>query len=169
MPSPDTLDKVYDHLDFAHAFDAFVNTFQGVNTHGLHRGFLEAGVGDNELLIYSELIDSTSLFLTANADTVYAGGFLDLSDGPMVLETPPGFLGAINDYWGGWVIDVGGPGPDRGLGGRYLIVPPGYDGPLPEGGFFVARLADHARPAVRPPLPAGRRPEAGGRAHAHAT
>jgi hypothetical protein len=139
MPSQDTLDKVYDHLDFAHAFDAFMNTFQGVNTHGLHRGFLEAGVPDNELLTYCELIDSKSLFLTANADTVYAGGFLDLSDGPIVLETPPGFLGAINDYWGGWVIDVGGPGPDRGLGGGYLIVPPGYDGPLPEGGFYVAR------------------------------
>ena len=37
------------------------------------------------------------------------------------------------------LMDVGGPGPDRGLGGRYLIVPPGYDGPLPEGGFYVAR------------------------------
>jgi hypothetical protein len=139
MPSQDTLDKVYDHLDFAHAFDAFMNTFQGVNTHGLHTGFLEAGVKDNELLTYCELIDADSLFLTANADTVYAGGFLDLSDGPIVLETPPGFLGAINDYWGGWVIDVGGPGPDRGLGGKYLILPPGYDGPLPEGGVFVAQ------------------------------
>ena len=139
MPSQETLDKVYDHLDFAHAFDAFVNTFQGVNTHGLHRGFLEAGVADNELLIYPELIDAKSLFLTANADTVYAGGFLDVSDGPVVLETPPRFLGAVNDYWGGWVIDVGGPGPDRGLGGKYLFLPPGYDGPLPEGGFFIAR------------------------------
>ena len=66
-------------------------------------------------------------------------GFLDLSGGPMVLEAPPGLLGAVNDYWGRWVIDIGGPGPDRGLGGTYLLVPPGYDGPLPEGGFFVAR------------------------------
>lgn len=139
MPSPGTLDKVYDHLDFARAFDAFVNTYQGVNTHGLHRGFLEAGVGDNEVLIYPELIDARSLYLTANADTVYAAGFLDLSDGPVVLETPPRFLGAVNDYWGGWVIDLGGPGPDRGLGGTYLIVPADYDGPLPEGGFFIAR------------------------------
>ena len=138
MPSRETLDKVYDHLDFAHAFDAFMNTYQGVNTHGLRRGFLEAGIGDNELIIYPELIDSRSLYLTANADTVYGGGFLDLSNGPVVVETPPGFLGAINDYWGGWVIDVGGPGGDRGLGGRYLIVPQGYDGPLPEGGFYTA-------------------------------
>jgi hypothetical protein len=51
------------------------------------------------------------------------------------------FLGTIDDYWFRWVIDIGPPGPDRGEGGKYLIVPPGYDGPLPEGGFFVA----HAR------------------------
>ena len=31
MPSKETLAKVYDNLDFTHAFDAFVNTFQGVN------------------------------------------------------------------------------------------------------------------------------------------
>ena len=40
--------------------------------------------------------------------------------------------------WFSWVVDIGFPGPDRGLGGKYLIVPPGYDSPLPEGGYFVA-------------------------------
>jgi hypothetical protein len=40
--------------------------------------------------------------------------------------------------WFSWVIDIGFPGPDRGAGGRYLLVPPGYDGTLPEGGFYVA-------------------------------
>ena len=49
------------------------------------------------------------------------------------------FLGAIQDYWFRWIIDIGLPGPDRGEGGKYLIVPPGYDGPLPEGGFSIAR------------------------------
>jgi len=138
MPSPDTLDKVYDHLDFTHAFEAFVNALGGVNTHAIHRGLLDAGVKDNELLILS-LLDSTSLVLTGNADTVYVAGILDLTGGPLVVEAPPRLLGALNDYWARWVMDVGGPGPDRGLGGRYLIVPPGYDGPLPEGGFYFAR------------------------------
>jgi hypothetical protein len=41
--------------------------------------------------------------------------------------------------WWRWVIDFGSPGADRGQGGKYLILPPGYDGPLPEGGFYVAR------------------------------
>jgi hypothetical protein len=56
----------------------------------------------------------------------------------MVLEVPPKALGAIDDQWFRWVIDIGAPGPDRGEGGKYLIVPPGYDGPLPEGGFYIA-------------------------------
>ena len=104
----------------------------------IHKGLLSTGVKDNEVIVFSELMDASSLFLTANADTVYAIGMLDLSKGPMVLEPPPGGLGAIDDQWFRWIIDIGPPGPDRGRGGKYLIVPPGYDGPLPEGGFFVA-------------------------------
>ena len=57
----------------------------------------------------------------------------------MVLEVPPKALGAIDDYWFHWIIDIGLPGADRGEGGKYLVLPPGYDGPVPEGGFFVAR------------------------------
>jgi hypothetical protein len=71
-------------------------------------------VKDNEILIFSELMDAKSLFLTANADTVYFVGGLDLSKGPMVLETPPNALGTIDDAWWRWVIDFGAPGPDRG-------------------------------------------------------
>jgi hypothetical protein len=112
MPSKETLDKVYDNLDFTHAFEAFVNTFQGVNMAAIRE---------------------------ANADTVYFIGFIDLSSGPMVLETPPKALGTLDDFWWRWVIDFGAPGPDRGEGGKYLILPPGYDGPLPAGGYFIAR------------------------------
>ena len=66
-------------------------------------------------------MDAKSLFLTTNADTVYFFGFIDLTKGPMVLETPPKALGTIDDYWWRWVIDFGLPGPDRGEGGKYLI------------------------------------------------
>jgi hypothetical protein len=111
----------------------------GVSIHALRKGLHSVGVKDNEVIIFSELMDAKSLFLTANADTIYIMGALDLTKGPMVLETAPKFLGAVQDYWFRWVIDLGEPGPDRGEGGKYLIVPPGYDGPLPEGGFNVAR------------------------------
>ena len=74
--------------------------------------------------------------------------FIDFSDGPMVLDVPPlgppsGILGVIDDMWWRWVTDFGLPGPDRAAGGRYLIVGPGYEGPLPGGGFHVS----HARTA----------------------
>jgi hypothetical protein len=138
-PNKETLDKVYDHVDFTHAYEAFVNTMSGVSINALRKGLLSVGVKDNEVIVFSELMDAKSLFLTANADTVYAIGILDLTKGPMVLEVPPKFLGAIDDYWFRWVTDLGLPGADRGLGGKYLVLPPGYDGPLPEGGFFVAR------------------------------
>lgn len=139
MPSHDTLDKVYDHLDFTHAFEAFVNTMQGVNMQAVHRGLLDAGVKDNEVLLFSELVNAKSVILTTNADTIYTQGFLDLTGGPIVLEVPPKLLGMINDGWSRWVTDIGASGPDRGLGGKYLILPPGFDGTLPEGGFFIAR------------------------------
>ena len=137
-PSKATLEKVYDNLDYTRAFEAFVNTMQGVNAAAIRKGLQDVGVKDNEIILFSKLMDANSLFLTANADTVYFIGTLDLTNGPMVLETPPGALGTLDDMWWRWVIDFGAPGPDRGAGGKYLILPPGYDGQVPEGGFYVA-------------------------------
>jgi hypothetical protein len=142
-PSAATAALLYDNLDFQHAVQAFLGAIPGVSLTALRRGFLSAGVQDNSFTLFSELMDSASLFLTANTDTVYFWGFVDLSDGPMVIDVPSigapsGILGTIDDMWFRWVTDVGLPGPDRGAGGRYLIVGPGYDGPLPDSGFHVS-------------------------------
>lgn len=91
-------------------------------------------------LIFSELMDAKSLFLTANVDTIYFLTFVDLTKGPMVVETPPLALGTFDDMWFRWVIDFGAPGPDRGQGGKFLLLPPGYTGPLPDSGFHVGRV-----------------------------
>ena len=139
VPSAATVAKIYDTLDFTHAFNAFLNTMQGVNMEAIRKGMHAVGIKDNEIAVFSELMDAKSLFLTANADTVYFVGFINLSKGPMVLETPPKALGVLDDMWWRWVTDFGLPGPDRGEGGKYLLLPPGYDGPLPEGGYYVAR------------------------------
>ena len=137
-PNAATLASVYDNLDFTHAFNAFNNTMRGVSIAALNKGLLSVGVKDNEVIVFSELMDAKSLFLTTNADTIYFFSVIDLSKGPMVIEVPPKALGAIDDRWFRWVIDFGAPRPDRGEGGKYLILPPDYDGPVPEGGFFVA-------------------------------
>jgi hypothetical protein len=115
-PSNDTVKKVYDHLDFIHGVNVFLNAFAGASTYALRQGFIDAGAPDNSILLFSELMDSRSLFLTANADTVYFVGMVDLSNGPMVVETPPMALGIFDDMWWQWVIDFGPPGPDRGEG-----------------------------------------------------
>ena len=68
---------------------------------------------------------------------MYFLGIVDLTAGPMVVETPPQALGVFDDMWWHWIVDFGLPGPDRGDGGRFLLVPPGYDGPLPDSGYHV--------------------------------
>ena len=138
-PSEATVEKVYDNLDFTHALNAFLNTYQGASLYAMRQGFLGIGAEDNSVVIFSELMDSKSLFLTANADTIYAISFVDLTKGPMVIETAPMALGIVDDMWFNWVIDIGLPGPDRGAGGKYLILPPGYTGERPDSGFAVAQ------------------------------
>ena len=143
-PSEATARLLYDHLDFVHGVQAFINAFPGASLEAMRQGFLSIGVEDNSVLLFSELMDSASLFLTANCDTVYFLSFVDLADGPMVVDVPPlgapsGILGTIDDMWFRWVTDFGLPGPDRAQGGRYLIVGPGYDGPLPDSGYHVSR------------------------------
>lgn len=136
-PVGDTAAKIRDHVDYVHGVDTFINTLQGVSTMALRRGFADVGVADGDVLIFSKLMDSRSLFLTGNADTVYFWSFLDLSNGPLVVETPSDTLGVIDDMWFRWITDFGLPGADRGRGGTYLLLPPGYDGVRPEGAFYV--------------------------------
>jgi hypothetical protein len=136
-PIKETVAKVYDNLDLMHGIEAFVNAYQGASTTAVFNGFNDAGIPNNKVLIFSKLMDAKSLFLTANADIIYFWSNLDVADGPIVLETPPMSLGVIDDMWFNWVTDFGLPGADRGAGGKYLLVPPGYKGELPESGYFV--------------------------------
>lgn len=138
IPSDKTAQTVFDTIDFTRALNAYNNSFRGASALAIKKGMESAGAGSGDVLIFSELMESESLFLTANADTVYYLAYLDLSEGPVVIDQPKDGLGALNDMWFQWVIDIGKPGPDRGLGGKYLIVGPDYDGPLPEGGYFTA-------------------------------
>jgi hypothetical protein len=138
-PSSDTIQMVQDNLDFVRALSVYIDAHQGASVAAFLKGFREFGAKDNDIIIFSELMDSQTLFLTANADTIYYVGTIDLQNGPMVFESPPDALGVIDDTWFGHVIDFGRPGPDRGEGGRFLLLPPDYDGSLPDSGFHVAQ------------------------------
>lgn len=140
MPTKETTRKVYDNLDFLRGVEVFLNFLPATSLEAIRRGQIEMGATTaNQVLIFNELMDSAPLFLTGNADTVYASVILDLErDGPTVVEIPPGCgPGTVNDAFFRFVIDMGAPGPDRGKGGKYLILPPGYKGEGPAG-YFVA-------------------------------
>jgi hypothetical protein len=82
-------------------------------------------------------MDAATILLTANTETVYALGHLDLkADGPTVVEAPPKMLGFAMDALQRYLVDIGIPGPDKGQGGKYLFLPPGHTGPVPDG-YFV--------------------------------
>ena len=88
---------------------------------------------------------------------------MDVTKGPIVVETPPFSLGVVDDMWFQWITDFGLPGPDRGEGGRYLFVPPDYKGELPGAGYFVQKMRTTRATMLGRPSREGR-PEAGRRA-----
>jgi len=133
-PLPETAEKVYDYLDTARAADAFLKGIPGASIAGLIEGAHSIGaVEAHEVMLYDKLMDAKSLFLTGNSSTVYCVPDLDLKrDGPTVVEVPDGLLGAVNDAWFRFVNNFA-------VGGKYLFLPPEYDGPVPDG-FAVYRL-----------------------------
>ena len=137
VPLPETSEKVYDYLDLINAVDAYTKGIQLASMEALKQGILDFGPANQTALIFEELMDSKALFLTANTTSVYMTSWLELSDEPMVIETPPDVLGIIDDHYFKYVTDFGRLGPDKSLGGKFLILPPNYEGDVPEG-YFVS-------------------------------
>ncbi len=140
MASPDksTVEKVYDNLDFQNGVRAYLTALPAVSIEAFRKSYTEIGPVNQTVLVSEQLLDSKSLFLTANTTTPYTVLYLSTKDGPLVMEIPPNVLGPIDDAWFRWVSDVGLTGPDKGAGGKYLLLPPGYTGEIPDG-YFVAR------------------------------
>jgi len=136
FPTPKTTELVYNNLDIMRGMEAFLTAMPAASLQAMRRGYRDVGIsGNNMIFITENLLDSRSLFLTANTDSVYFGGWLDLKDGPVVVESPPNTLGMVNDFFFRYVTDMGNAGPDQGKGGKYLFLPPGWEGEAPEGYF----------------------------------
>lgn len=140
FPDDATVAKLYDNLDFQRAVQAYLLALAPVNQVANRKGIAELGPANLTVPIFEDRMNSKSLFLTPNNNTPYTWFWLDLRNGPLVLEVPPKVLGLIDDMWYNFVTDVGLVGPDRGDGGKYLILPPGYAGEVPVG-YFVVRPA----------------------------
>jgi hypothetical protein len=139
-PTDDTVKKVYDNLDLMRGVQVFLDTQGGGSMYALRAGNATIGqTKSNQVSIFAKLMNSKSLYLTGNTSTLYAQAYLDTEiDGPTVIEIPPGMLGLIDDSWFRYVEDLGVIGPDKGKGGKYLVLPPGYKGDVPPG-YFVVR------------------------------
>ena len=138
-PMPENNSKVYDYLDTMRAADAFLKGIPGASLTMLLQGLESIGTEEaHQVVIMEGLLGSKPFFLTANTSTLYVVPTLNLDrDGPTVLELPPGQLGAFNDHWFRHLADIGPFGPGKGEGGKFLVLPPGYDGEVPEGYYVV--------------------------------
>jgi hypothetical protein len=137
-PDAATVAKIYDNLDASRALQAYLLALPMVNQVGMRDSLRKFGPDNQTDVIWENLVDSRTMELTANDNTVYSFIWIDTHKGPLVVEIPPKVLGAIDDFWYRWVTDVGITGADRGQGGKYLVLPPGYTGEVPPD-YFVVR------------------------------
>ena len=138
VPDRETAQTIYDNLDFQHGVQAFLSGIQIASMHAMREGILEFGPPNTTAVLFEDLMDSKALWLTPNTTSVYMVTWLQMTDEPWVLETPPDVLGIIDDHWFKYVGDFGRLGPDQGQGGKFLILPPAYEGSVPDG-YFVLR------------------------------
>ena len=139
MPTGNTVGKVYDNLDRMREVQVFLDNQGAASIHAMRMGNASIGAdASNKFTITEQLLQPESLYLTGNTSTLYALGYIDLKkEGPLVIELPPGMLGFVDDAWFRFVENLGVIGPDKGKGGKYLMLPPHYQGAVPEGYFVV--------------------------------
>jgi hypothetical protein len=144
-PTQETAQTLRDELLFQRATQTYLWALPLVNTLGMKVGSEKAfGAGYNVLPVWKKRLDAKTLVTTPNSDVIYAMGYVDLgTDGPLVFEAPSNLQGILLDVWqrpipvdgGRFFGDVGLPGPDAGKGGKFLLLPPGFAGPVPEDCF----------------------------------
>jgi hypothetical protein len=140
-PTPEAAARLHEQLLFNRAVDVYLTQLPAVAIIESRRGANNFGVDkSNQFIIWEQLMDAQALVLTANTETVYGMGLLDLkADGPTVIEAPPKMLGVAMDMLQRYLVDIGLAGPDKGQGGKYLFLPPGYNGEVPAEGYFVIK------------------------------
>jgi hypothetical protein len=140
FPTEETTQKLFDELDYQRAVQAYLWAYPAVSFESIRLGTSrDLGADLNDLIIADNFADPKGRWLTANDTTIYALANVDLGkSGPVVVEIPPGLIvGLIDDFWQRSISDVGVPGPDGVKGGKFLLVPPGYQGNAPQSGYHV--------------------------------
>jgi len=139
-PSNESISKLTDEMDYQRACQAYI---WGLPIVGLtewqqsREKVSKVRNGQFELFLS---FDEKLGILTPNFDTPYFIAIADLEkSGPLVIEMPKGLIaGMVMDSWQRSLTDLGVVGPDKGQGGKYLILGPGQEDPKAEG-YFVFR------------------------------
>ncbi|MET0901254.1 MAG: DUF1254 domain-containing protein [Mycobacterium sp.] len=148
-PLPDTVELAYEAVDLNRAVQMYRYFYRSVSGAAIFDGTAAGGAKPNEVFPYLET-QPHHVGFTLNSDTPYGAVLLDLHAGPMVIEVPEGpFVGAVFDIHQRWILDFGLPGPDAGAGGKHLVLPPGYEGEIPEGHHSGVAEAYRVLAAVR--------------------
>jgi hypothetical protein len=155
--------------------EAVIWGMPAVNTELMYDEMTKAGGKPGEIIYWGKPLDWHNQTLTPNPDTLYFMGFYDTkADGPMVVEIPPaGEDGSLNGnfvtLWQTALEDAGLLGVDKGKGVKFVITPPGYAGPVPDGfeqlasdtftGYFLIRsnLKSHGDADVQRSIAYGKR------------
>jgi hypothetical protein len=140
-PTKETVEKLYDERDFQRACQAYLWALPMVSAGEVEHVYRQgpgAAYGD---IMSLETFPDLSRFLTANATTPYTLTWLNLAkSGPYVVELPAGpIAGFVDDLWQRPVTDLGLPGPDKGQGGKFLVLGPGQTAPGGTEGYIVVR------------------------------
>ena len=143
MPTPETVAMVRDDLLMTRGKIAFLDGIPAAAIEAIYTGYVNIGIEPNDVGITETYIDARSLYLTPNTTTIYAISPVLVNE-PVVIEIPAGMLGFLDDANHQYVVDLGYVGADKGEGGKYLIVPEGWEGDIPDGYFVTyTKTATH--------------------------
>jgi len=141
FPTKETAGRIYDDLDRQRATQAYLDFYPALSLYAIVKSQVrDFGLrSSSHVGVMADFMKPSENYLTGNDITVYAVASIDLEvDGPTVVEIPPGMYGTANDALFKYLTDFGATGPDKGKGGKYLFLPPGHQGKVPEG-YFVIR------------------------------
>ena len=138
-PSKAAADRLHDEMLFHRSTQVVLWSMPAMTLWSMKKGSeAQFGEGSNVFPIWKDRLSAETLVSTPNSDVIYGMGYLDLKkDGATVIEVPPKLQGILDDFWHRPLTDVGYVGPDKGEGGKYLILPPDYEGKLSKRGYYT--------------------------------
>jgi hypothetical protein len=140
-PTKGTVEKIYDERDFQRACQIYLWAIPLVSFGEVEHVLMDAPGAVYGDIIRVDTVPGIKRFLTGNATTPYMMSWLNLAkSGPLVVDMPAGAsAGFVDDMWQRPVTDLGQPGPDKGQGGKYLILGPGQTAPEGAQGYTVVQ------------------------------